>query len=74
MPLFSFFWVFVGLANIGFPGTSGFIPEFMLINAVINFSPVMGIFLFFGLIIVTAFFLVFNMRMLYGSVKATAYT
>jgi NADH-quinone oxidoreductase subunit M len=74
MPLFSFFWVFVGLANVGFPGTSGFIPEFMLINSVINFAPILGIFLFFGLLVVTGFFLIFNMRLLYGASKQTAFT
>jgi NADH-quinone oxidoreductase subunit M len=36
MPLFSFFLILFSLANVGFPGTSGFLPEVLILTAILR--------------------------------------
>lgn len=76
MPIFSFFFITVSLANAGFPGTSGFIPEVeVLIGAILGsatniFSPFSIIFILFGMFLTTVTTLVPMLRMLFGHIKA----
>ena len=77
MPLFSFFLIVMSLANVGFPGTSGFVPEIMvLIGAVssINSFTNYGLYLFIiGMLLTTVSTLVVMLRLLFGHTK-TLYT
>jgi NADH-quinone oxidoreductase subunit M len=36
MPVFSFFVILFSLANVGFPGTSGFLPEVLVLAAILR--------------------------------------
>jgi len=73
MPLFSFFFIFMNLANIGFPGTSGFIPEFYVLTAVVSDSLYYLAFVLVGMFLTTAAALVAMLRILFGHLKL-AYT
>ena len=77
MPLFSFFLILVSLANVGFPGTSGFIPEVMIlfsalanINSFTNYGLVL---LVLSMFLTTVSTLVVLLRLLFGRNK-TIYT
>jgi NADH-quinone oxidoreductase subunit M len=77
MPLFSFYLIVMSLANVGFPGTSGFVPELMvLIGAVssINSFTHLGLYaLVLGMLLTTVSTLIVMLRLLFGHPK-TFYT
>jgi len=77
MPMFSFFLIIMSLANVGFPGTSGFLPELMvLIGAVSSlniFSNYGFYFLVVGMLLTTVATLIVMLRLLFGHLK-TFYT
>lgn len=79
MPLFSFFFIAISLANAGFPGTSGFIPEVEVLFSLLNgaatpiFSPVVILFVLFGMFLTTVTTLVPMLRMLFGHVKTSSF-
>lgn len=75
MPLFSFFFVAVSLANAGFPGTSGFLPEVEVLFGLISgsstsiLSSFTILFVLFGMFLTTVTTLVPMLRMLFGHIK-----
>lgn len=69
MPIFSFFLIVSSLANVGFPGTSGFLPELFVLVAVINMSPILVIPVLIGMLLTTASTLVMLLRLLFGHIK-----
>lgn len=84
MPVFSFFFIVTSLANAGFPGTSGFIPEVeVLLGAVSSSSGahnvfggsglnmVVVLFVLLGMFLTTAATLLPMLRMLFGHTRAT---
>jgi NADH-quinone oxidoreductase subunit M len=77
MPTFAFFLILMSLANVGFPGTSGFMPELMvLIGAASNlngFSQYGFYLLVAGMFFTTVATLLVMLRLLFGHLK-TLYT
>lgn len=71
MPLFAFFFIYSNLANIGFPGTSGFVPEFYVLVSVISDSLRYLIPVLLGMFLTTAGSLVVLLRVLFGHLKLT---
>jgi len=69
MPSFSFFLLVFSLANIGFPGTSGFLPEFFVLIAVLKSIPSILLFVLFGMFVLTASSLLVILRVLFGHAK-----
>jgi NADH-quinone oxidoreductase subunit M len=75
MPLFAFFFIAISLANAGFPGTSGFIPEVEVLFSLLNgastsiFSVFSVLFVLFGMFLTTVTTLVPMLRMLFGHLK-----
>ena len=69
MPLFSFFFIGSSLVNVGFPGTSGFLPEFFILTAVAAVSPKMLFSLGLGMLFTTAGALLVMLRLLFGHLK-----
>lgn len=73
MPLFSFFFIVTSLANAGFPGTSGFIPEIeVLLGLIEGATSTTVIIIFFTLIamfLTTVATLLPMLRMLFGHSK-----
>jgi NADH-quinone oxidoreductase subunit M len=73
MPIFSFFLILISLANVGFPGTSGFLPEVMILIGIVSslnyFTQVGLFFIIFGMLITTISTLVVLLRLLFGHLK-----
>lgn len=69
MPVFSFYLIVASLANIGFPGTSGFVPEFFIVIAVVSMSPFLILPVLIGMLLTTASTLLLMLRLLFGHAK-----
>lgn len=73
MPLFSFFTIVASLANVGFPGTSGFLPELFILIAIVSSNPFILFPVLVGMILTTASTLIILLKLLFGHAK-TYYT
>jgi len=69
MPWFGFFAVLFAMANVGLPGTSGFVGEFMVILASFIANPWYGILAAFTLIIGAAYTLWMIKRVIFGDIR-----
>lgn len=69
MPVLSAFLLVVTLANIGLPGLSGFIPEFLILTGIMENSLTIMYPILFGLIITTVASLIVILRVLFGHLK-----
>ncbi len=70
MPLFSFYLILASLANVGFPGTSGFLPELFVLISILSLTPLLVIPVLLGMLLTTASTLVLLLRLLFGHVKS----
>lgn len=74
IPIFSFFLIVTSLANSGFPGTSGFIPEIEVLLGLIEGSTTIPtsiiLFVLLGMFLTTNTTLLPMLRMLFGHSKA----
>ncbi len=68
MPWFAFFWMFFAFANVGLPGTSGFVGEFMVILASFSTNFWVALVAAFTLIIGAGYTLYLIKRVLWGDV------
>jgi NADH-quinone oxidoreductase subunit M len=66
MPLFSGFLIIAILANVGFPGTSGFVPELLVLISVVKGLPTVTTIILSGMIITAVSNLVIPLRVLFG--------
>lgn len=71
MPIFSIFFMLFCLANIGFPGTSGFVGEFLIILAVFKYSPFVALLAGLTLVIAPVYTLWMYKRIFFGKVLTT---
>lgn len=69
MPWFGFFAVLFAMANVGLPGTSGFVGEFMVILSSFIANPWYGILAAFTLIIGAAYTLWMVKRVIFGDIR-----
>lgn len=72
MPWFGFFAVLFAMANVGLPGTSGFVGEFMVILSSFKANPWYGILAAFTLIIGAAYTLWMVKRVIFGDIRNEA--
>jgi NADH-quinone oxidoreductase subunit M len=70
MPWFGFFMVFFAMANVGLPGTSGFVGEFTGILASFSASPWIALVAAFTLIIGAGYTLYLIKRIIWGQVPS----
>lgn len=70
MPWFASFWVLFAMANVGLPGTSGFVGEFMVILASFTASPWVSACAAFTLIIGAGYTLWLIKRIIWGAVTS----
>jgi NADH-quinone oxidoreductase subunit M len=70
MPVFSFFLILMSLANVGFPGTSGFLPEIIILTAIVSTMPAILFPVLLGMLLTTASSLIFLLRLLFGHTKS----
>jgi len=70
MPVFSFFLLLMSLANVGFPGTSGFLPELIVLVSVVSATSTLLLPTLFGIFLTTVSTLVLLLRAIFGHTKA----
>lgn len=68
MPVFAAFFMLFALANIGLPGTSGFVGEFLIIITVFKYSPLVALLAGMTLIIAPVYTLWMYKRIFFGQV------
>ncbi len=71
MPIFSTFFLIHILSNMGFPGTSGFIGEFLILLFAYNSNTIVSIIATTGVILSAAYSIWLYNRMCFGSLKTT---
>jgi NADH-quinone oxidoreductase subunit M len=70
MPIFAAFFMVFALSNIGFPGTSGFVGEFLIILSSFKASFWICFFAAITLVIGAAYTLWMYKRVFYGAIKS----
>ena len=68
MPLFASFFMLFCLANVGLPGTSGFVGEFLIILAVFKYAPWVALLAGLTLILAPAYTLWMYKRIFFGKI------
>jgi NADH-quinone oxidoreductase subunit M len=68
MPVFAAFMVFFSMANVGLPGTSGFVGEFLVILSSFHFSFLVALLAGLTLLLAPAYTLWMVRRVIYGEV------
>ncbi|RUS68840.1 hypothetical protein EGW08_023402, partial [Elysia chlorotica] len=71
MPIFSMFFLLFAMSNVGLPGTSGFVGEFMILLAVFQYSPLISLIAGLTLIIAPIYTLWMYKRVFFGEVIST---
>ncbi|MDR2339180.1 MAG: NADH-quinone oxidoreductase subunit M [Deltaproteobacteria bacterium] len=66
LPQFMFFWGLFGFASFGFPGTNGFVGEFLVLAAAFRFKTLVGILCVPGALLAAAYILKVTLRMAWG--------
>jgi NADH-quinone oxidoreductase subunit M len=66
LPHYMFFWGVFGLASFGFPGTNGFVGEFMILVAAFKASPILGLIVIPGALLSAAYILKVTLKMAWG--------
>jgi proton-translocating NADH-quinone oxidoreductase chain M len=69
MPLFSVFFLFFSMANLGFPGTSSFVGEFLVLVGAFNSNTLVTFLIATGMILGAAYSLWLCNRILFGQLK-----
>lgn len=72
MPAFMGFWGLCALASLGFPGTNGFIGEFLVFVSAFGENSVIGAFMVPGALLSAAYMLRVSIRMAWGSPSTAA--
>src|SRR5690606_37623177 len=68
-PAFAVFFTFFGLANVALPLTSSFIGEFMMLNALYAYNPILCVMGCAGVILSAAYTLRMSTAILFGEQK-----
>jgi NADH-quinone oxidoreductase subunit M len=66
LPHFMLFWGVFGLASFGFPGTNGFVGEFLVIQAAFAHGTVLGLLVIPGALLAAAYILKVTLKMAWG--------
>lgn len=74
MPLFTVFLMFFSFANIGFPGTSSFIGEFLVLIGSFQISTVLTFFLATSMVLGAAYSIWLLNRVVFGILKTQYFT
>jgi NADH-quinone oxidoreductase subunit M len=69
MPLFSVFFFLFTIANLGLPGLSNFIGEFLVLISVWQYNTVVAFFAGLGLVLASVYSIWFCNRLIFGQIK-----
>jgi hypothetical protein len=72
LPAFMFFWGLFGLASFGFPGTNGFVGEFLVIAAAFREDWILGLCLAPGAMLAAAYILKVTLKLAWGQPASPA--
>jgi NADH:ubiquinone oxidoreductase subunit 5 (subunit L)/multisubunit Na+/H+ antiporter MnhA subunit len=72
LPHFMFFWGLFGFASFGFPGTNGFVGEFLVLAAAFKYKTAVGLLCIPGALISAAYILKVTLRMAWGEPSSAA--
>jgi len=72
MPVYGIFFLFFSIANIGLPGTSSFIGEFMILVGVFEVNTFAAAFSAVGIVLGGAYSLYLANRILFGNINLNA--
>ena len=72
MPLYAVVFLIMTMANVGLPGTSGFVGEFLTMLGAFRSNPWVGFFSAFGVILSAAYALWLYARVVYGTLEKPA--
>jgi NADH-quinone oxidoreductase subunit M len=71
MPLYAFVFMLFTMANVGLPGTSGFVGEFLSLIGTFKANTTVAFFATFGVILSAAYALWLYRKIVFGSLKPT---
>jgi NADH-quinone oxidoreductase subunit M len=66
LPYYMFFWGLFGFASFGFPGTNGFVGEFLVLAAAFKYKTIIGILSVPGALLAAAYILKVTLKMAWG--------
>nr|NP_066468.1 NADH dehydrogenase subunit 4 [Rhodomonas salina]AAG17739.1 NADH dehydrogenase subunit 4 [Rhodomonas salina] len=69
MPLYTFFFLFFSVANLGFPGTSSFCAEFLILLGAFQVNTFVATFSSLGMVFSAAYCLWLSNRLLFGQLR-----
>nr|YP_009476650.1 NADH dehydrogenase subunit 4 [Storeatula sp. CCMP1868]AVM81143.1 NADH dehydrogenase subunit 4 [Storeatula sp. CCMP1868] len=69
MPIYSLFFLFFSIANLGFPGTSSFCAEFLILFGAFQINTFLALFSSLGMVFSAAYCLWLSNRLLFGQLK-----
>jgi len=69
IPVYAIFFLFFSIANIGLPGTSSFVGEFMILVGVFEVNTFAAVFSAMGIILGGAYSLYLANRILFGNIN-----
>jgi proton-translocating NADH-quinone oxidoreductase chain M len=69
MPLYALFFLFFSVANLGFPGTSSFCAEFLILFGAFQINTFVAFFSSLGMVFGAAYSLWLSNRLLFGQLK-----
>jgi NADH-quinone oxidoreductase subunit M len=67
LPYYMFFWGLFGFASFGFPGTNGFVGEFLVLAAAFRYKTLVGILCIPGALLAAAYILKVTLKMAWGT-------
>jgi NADH-quinone oxidoreductase subunit M len=70
MPVFAAFFMLFAMANVGLPGTSGFVGEFMILLAIFKASPLLALLAGLTVVLAPAYTLWMYKSVFFGEVKS----
>ncbi len=72
MPMYAFVFLVFSLANVGLPGTSGFVGEFLTLLGAFKANTWVAFLATFGVILSAAYALYLYRRMIFGAIEKPA--
>jgi NADH-quinone oxidoreductase subunit M len=72
LPAFMFFWGLFGLASFGFPGTNGFVGEFLVLAAAFRADLTLGLIVIPGALLAAAYILKVTLKLAWGQPASPA--
>jgi len=74
MPIFCYFFLFISLSNISFPGTISFVAEYLMLYGILNSNYIAGLFALISMLLTSTFTLWLFNRISFGNINLNGIT